>query len=589
MLECKVDNLRIEKYQGALLGVAVGDALGWPNEQNSKKIGNSKPTNVELFQSWKRRCGGKFWNHEEEINPGEYSDDTQLIIATARSLRYGANWNRYFTKYEIPAWLSYERGGGGATKRAAEVWKRGRKPWKLETENISDVRKYFDAGGNGVAMRILPHVFRNEDMVEEIMHQVVLNGIYTHGHPRALLGATLYAYALVCLSVYKGILGYGELVNMLIENHEKWAQFPRIQKLEDWIENADVVIGSQYIDLWDGVVTEAINLLSIAKNGLNQGALDMGNDVLVKLGCFDPKVNGSGTVTAVASIYLASKYASNPYIGLVEAANLNNADTDTLASMVGGLLGMLHGTEWLSAKWFDVQDYQFIKKLVQYSPVDPSKEVYSFTQLIPFDISNSGFKSKLKDAKVGDRIITHPFNLLTVIEKRLNKPIAKGISVYTIKLRSEEGQTIFIKTCEKVTSQMVMVPENDITEKMTGYKNRQSVNNNLDESKDVLTNREAVYRKTPQVLNEGIQKKSIPARKQVMITANKLRSFANVLPENIPIDQYLFIISDIMIEVDRASTGELDETTFNMLRNRWRKYNLTLQNIKRIIQILLNY
>ena len=31
-----------EKYTGALIGAAIGDALGWPNEQNSKILARIK-------------------------------------------------------------------------------------------------------------------------------------------------------------------------------------------------------------------------------------------------------------------------------------------------------------------------------------------------------------------------------------------------------------------------------------------------------------------------------------------------------------------------------------------------------------------
>ena len=47
-----------------------------------------------MFQKWLRRNSASFWSHEEEIYPGEYSDDTQLLIAAARAystVRIGAN------------------------------------------------------------------------------------------------------------------------------------------------------------------------------------------------------------------------------------------------------------------------------------------------------------------------------------------------------------------------------------------------------------------------------------------------------------------------------------------------------------------
>ena len=85
--------LPIEKVHGALLGAAVGDAWGWPQEYNAKRVKESEVISESLaFQSWRRRCGGRFYLHEEQISAGEYSDDTQLLLATARSLRYGEQW-----------------------------------------------------------------------------------------------------------------------------------------------------------------------------------------------------------------------------------------------------------------------------------------------------------------------------------------------------------------------------------------------------------------------------------------------------------------------------------------------------------------
>jgi ADP-ribosylglycohydrolase len=300
---------RSDKYLGAMVGAAIGDALGWPNEYNSKNIRREPPKNKQMFQKWLRRNSASFWSHEEEIYPGEYSDDTQLLIATARSLQYGENWSKQFTKIELPAWITYERGGGGATKRAATAWKEGNNPWSGKKP---DIERYFNAGGNGVAMRILPHVFGKEQNPDEVMHQVVLNGIFTHGHPRALIGATLYADALIYLADTTKTLGYGELVDVLLKRKDIWGKLPNLQKLDSWLSIADKTLKSKYMEIWDVVVGETIELLETAKEGLSKGALDIGSGVLEKMGCFDRKINGSGTVTAVAAIYMTSKYASNP-------------------------------------------------------------------------------------------------------------------------------------------------------------------------------------------------------------------------------------------------------------------------------------
>ena len=50
-------------------------------------------------------------------------------------------------------------------------------------------------------MRVLPHVIRTVKYktAEKLMEEVMRNAIYTHGHPRAILGASFYAYALYIL------------------------------------------------------------------------------------------------------------------------------------------------------------------------------------------------------------------------------------------------------------------------------------------------------------------------------------------------------------------------------------------------------
>ena len=111
-----VDISKHEKAQGALLASAIGDALGWPYEFNS---GNQSRCNNQddRFVSWKRKNRIPFW-HVETIEKGNYSDDTQLMLAVARSL-LSEDWIKMFTSIEYPFWLEYERGAGRAVNRAA--------------------------------------------------------------------------------------------------------------------------------------------------------------------------------------------------------------------------------------------------------------------------------------------------------------------------------------------------------------------------------------------------------------------------------------------------------------------------------------
>lgn len=101
---------------GSFLGAVIGDAKGWPQEVNGNNIEKPLSENVLGFLNWTRKNGGKSFLHKETIESGEYSDDTQLLISSTRSLLYGENWSKYFGKVELPAWLLYERGEEGRLK-----------------------------------------------------------------------------------------------------------------------------------------------------------------------------------------------------------------------------------------------------------------------------------------------------------------------------------------------------------------------------------------------------------------------------------------------------------------------------------------
>lgn len=544
---------KFDKQLSALVCAAVGDALGWPQEQNSKNISKKKPSKLDEFREWTRQDGGRFWGHPEVIQAGEYSDDTQLIIATARSLRYGPSWGKYFSKVELPAWLSYERGGGGATKRAAEAWRKNRKPWDLEKENESSLEKYFTAGGNGVAMRILPHVFTKENSWADIQHQVFLNGIFTHGHPRAILGALVYADSLMYLQNKNDTLKYGELIEYLIDRSDEWGTFPNVQKLDSWMNAANKVFNNNYLIIWNETKQEIINQLVIANQGLSKGALDIGNETLEKLGCFDKKVNGSGTVTATAAIYLASKYATSPKTAIVEAAHLNKADTDTLASMVGGLLGILHGTEFLPKSWLSVQDYTYFSTLLNQETKN-EEEIESPL----FDCSKVGMKEKLKNIQRGDNLKVEPFGEITLNEVILHDS-NNSQTVKKLKFISEDGQIIFVKIYEKKATKT-----NDIK--------KESVE--LDKGDSYFKRLNDVYD---------------PHSYNVAIDSRKLRGFANLVPEELEFNLCIQLIADIMDEVERSRYGKSNKLNFQIIEDKWRKHNVNFNDIIKIANVIQNY
>jgi ADP-ribosylglycohydrolase/catechol 2,3-dioxygenase-like lactoylglutathione lyase family enzyme len=445
-----------EKLRAALVGAAAGDALGWPQELRGGRVGGRRNTAPGIaFQEWSRRAGGRFLSHEERVRPGEYSDDTQLLICTARSILQREAWLQQFVQNELPAWSVYQRGAGGATKRAAQAWASGTAPW---SENFpeDDRKRYFQAGGNGVAMRIMPHVATasSQKSFADLKAAILLNGIATHGHPRALIGAVLYGYVAWVALRQCDTLPYGMLIDAALEDEREWATLPQIQLFPEEWKSSWSRSGNVGLDgLWDQTARETIDLLRKARRGIQAGALAIDEDVLRELGCFDPAVNGAGTISSAGAIYLASKYAPDPANGLIEAAFARGADTDTLASMTGAILGLISGMEWLSSTAGILEDSEYLQRLsseLLSTPVGPTRSARIDARDRSADLKQ--FMVNLQGAALEDRIWIPDGRVGTI---KLIEPISTGsqsLSGSHWTVRTADGQTLHIKKLIRLSS-----------------------------------------------------------------------------------------------------------------------------------------
>jgi len=445
----------IEKAKGAFWGAAIGDALGWPYEFRASRVGSTDSLFGKdglQFHSWVRKSGGRYYPYDEEIKAGEYSDDTQLILATARSLLVEEKrWVKHFTFVELPLWSLYERGGGWATKRAAEAWLTGREPWSGALKPM-DIKKYFDAGGNGVATRIMPHVVCQSAQREFsiIAREVVVNGICTHGHPRALVGALAYAYALWLAFREKSTLKYGELLEQLLSSVDVWSILPSVEnEFPSWDQTAKKYIRDTYSLLWQETVNEMVKLLEIGREAMKQGALSVDQETLEQLGCFDRKISGAGTVAAGAAIFLASRYAADPLHGILEAAFSHGANTDTIASMTGGLLGAIAGAEWLDLIRRQLQDADYLASVAGAIADENRNDSLqpASLPLFPRRINKKDIDEileRLSKCKEGDIISLEnqaEFNVLKIIQHPKRSP---NIQATSWKLLWFGGQTIYV-------------------------------------------------------------------------------------------------------------------------------------------------
>ena len=333
----ETESITRDRAAAAFIAGAVGDALGWPMEDRGNRVGGtSKVQPAPRLVPWVRREGGGYAPHEQEIPAGTYSDDTQLLLAVARSRLRGDDWYRHLVEAELPLWLLYERGGGGASKRSANSWARGKPPWDLSHKDEALLR-YFRAGGNGAAMRCLPHVLIDGKAraFERLLPYLDADGLATHGHPRAIVGSRIFAWALWWALDRRQSLSFGELLERSIDSVPQWASIPDLP--DDWRE-AQTRVAPRWPSEWEAAVEESLRFLRSMRNQMAHGALVLDDETLAGIGVFS-REGGAGTVTAVAALFLATRYTSQPLQGLLAAAFLRNADSDTIASMAGSLLG----------------------------------------------------------------------------------------------------------------------------------------------------------------------------------------------------------------------------------------------------------
>lgn len=531
---------QIDKCKGAMLATAIGDALGWPNEQRSKNR-VKKPKVSDFFVEWTRSCSNPRY-HDEKILAGEYSDDTQLTLSVARSIIAG-DWEKFFAEKELPFWLKYERGGGGALLKAA----RSIADRKLQLWQSSYTKPYFDAGGNGATMRVLPHVIAaaNKSDIKALMLDVIKNTLITHGHPRAFLGATCYAYALYYLLRKESTLEYGELVSAIIDGQNIWGAFPDQSIFSSWLSVANQTCDFKYSHEWESNRESMVRQLEYIKTSLKKGLMLDDTNVLTQLECFGT-ANGAGDVAALAAIYLASRYANNPALGIKVPAFSFGADTDTIASITGGLLGMLSGTSWIPAEWGVVQDYDCIIQITELLLAENKREA-----------------SKIEVAELKTHGIGWTSSLIGQIRLVDTKEVPNGKHgiVQIKKWQTALGQTLYMKEFQPADNNLQQHSHYDVQMRL-----------DMQPLKKEVTTQQLM---TSQKVSDENTRESLIAqerKKQFILNSDIIRALLDKpeFKKNITVGKVLKVIQ-ALTETDDTSASvarqfELDEAMVNLIR-----------------------
>lgn len=229
----------IERYQGCLLGLAVGDALGTTLE--FKPRGTFEPIDDMVG-------GGCFG-----LEPGQWTDDTSMALCLAESLIEKNGFDPYDQMEEYLLW--YRTGYmsstgacfdiGGTTRMALEAFERIGEPFSGPTNPRSS--------GNGSLMRLAPvPMFFFPDR-EAMIFYAGESSRTTHGSQGCIDACRLFASIL--FNAFSGM----DKERVLFEHDPAIVQSPAIReiaggayrgKTEDQIQGSGYVVKSLEAALW---------------------------------------------------------------------------------------------------------------------------------------------------------------------------------------------------------------------------------------------------------------------------------------------------------------------------------------------------
>jgi len=282
-----------DRHRGALLGLAVGDAVGTTVEFKSP---GSFPPVTDMVG------GGPF-----ALPAGAWTDDTSMALCLAESLIECNDFDsvdqlqRYVRWYREGHWSSTGKcfDIGNATRSALTRFERTGEPYPGDAAP--------DAAGNGPIMKLGPIAMAYAHHPEAAVHYAGLSARTTHGDPRAVDCARYFCGLLV------GALN-GASVDELLRSG-----------VYEPVEGA-----------WDDEPLHR-EVLVVAEGSF--------------LTREPPLIRGTGYIVAALEAALWALRSTDDFKdGVLAAVNLGD-DADTTAAIYGQLAGAIHGVDAIPAGW----------------------------------------------------------------------------------------------------------------------------------------------------------------------------------------------------------------------------------------------
>ncbi|MDA9773840.1 ADP-ribosylglycohydrolase family protein [Saprospiraceae bacterium] len=299
------ENMESNKVIDALIGVAVGDAVGVPYEFSSRDKMKSNPATGMI--------GYGTYNQPE----GTWSDDSSLTFCLAESLVTGYNLKEIsenFIKWKMEAYWS-ARGKvfdiGSTTSKAIS-----RLSQIINDNNLEELKQqkfYGDESdnGNGSLMRIIPLLFYIKGKsIKEQFEKVWEISALTHRHIRAAMSCLIYL----------------KFAEKLLAGKDKEIAY---SEMRTEIQN--------FWDEMDFSINEREHFAKIIKNDIRQTKIE------------DLKSGGYVIEVLESSIWFFLNNDSYEET-ILSIINIGH-DTDTSAAITGGLAGIYYGLKGIPEYW----------------------------------------------------------------------------------------------------------------------------------------------------------------------------------------------------------------------------------------------
>jgi len=320
--EAALKQAALDRFQGCLLGVAVGDALGAPVEFCTHY-------DIEKRYGVLRDMVGGGWLH---LEPGQWTDDTAQTLALAASYvaRRGLDLDDLTAR--LLEWFAGDPPDVGAHTRKVLEYLR-----EYPTRSIIAARKFWyksgaTTAGNGSLMRCSPTALFRWHNLDELVRESILVSQITHFDPRCCEACVVanFVIAQCLLDHFRP-----DRIDEVLLFYQSLHQMPEYHNLAANYEAAKI----ESANSWGMEIPyrEAMNAVETALRSL------------LKLSKLDLKPTGYVVDTLQAALYILM-HAPSFSEGLISAVNLGG-DADTLGAVTGAMLGARFGYSQIPTEW----------------------------------------------------------------------------------------------------------------------------------------------------------------------------------------------------------------------------------------------